>query len=55
MEALNSFIVERRGRPRLAIACPARLRPNDWSTAQVEMLDTRNDIRKTLGLAPKSR
>jgi hypothetical protein len=39
VEALNSFIVERRGRPRLAIACPARLRPNDWSTAQVEMLD----------------
>ena len=39
MEAFDSFIVERRGRPRHRIASAARLRPNDWSAAEVDMLD----------------
>ena len=39
MEPLDSFIVERRGRPRLGVSAPARLRPNDWSTTQVDMID----------------
>jgi hypothetical protein len=39
MEPLDSFIVERRGRERLHVAAPARLRPNDWSTTQVDMID----------------
>jgi hypothetical protein len=43
VESFDSFIVERRGRPRLAVISPARLRPNDWSTAQVDMLDISED------------
>jgi hypothetical protein len=39
MAAAESFIVERRARPRLRISSAARLRPNDWSATQVDMLD----------------
>lgn len=39
MDSLDSFVVERRARPRHPVASPARLRPNDWSAAQVDMLD----------------
>jgi hypothetical protein len=39
MENEESFVVERRRAPRLPVASAARLRPNDWSTAQVDMVD----------------
>jgi hypothetical protein len=39
MHSLESFIVDRRARPRLGVGSPARLRPNDWSTAQVDVID----------------
>ena len=39
MDSLDSFIVERRQRPRIVVESAARLRPNDWSTTQVDMVD----------------
>jgi hypothetical protein len=39
MNAEESFVVERRRRPRRQVESPTRLRPNDWSTTQVDVLD----------------
>jgi hypothetical protein len=43
MDAEESFVIERRRRPRRAVASPTRLRPNDWSTTQVDVVDISED------------
>ncbi|MDB5722473.1 MAG: hypothetical protein JWP15_3091 [Alphaproteobacteria bacterium] len=35
----DSFVVDRRLKPRLPVTSSARLRPNDWSTAHIDMVD----------------
>ena len=39
----EDFVVERRRRPRRPVANAARLRPNDWSATQVDMVDISED------------
>ena len=43
MDNLDSFIVDRRNRRRIPIANPTRLRPNEWSTTQVDVVDISED------------
>ena len=39
MDDEEEFRIERRENPRMAVAGAARLRPNHWSAAEIEMVD----------------
>jgi hypothetical protein len=39
MDDEEEFRIERRENPRMAVASAARLRPNNWSAAEVDMVD----------------
>jgi hypothetical protein len=39
MNADDGFVIERRRSPRLKVTSAARIRPNNWSTTQVDILD----------------
>ena len=53
INAEESFVVERRRRQRRHVASPTRLRPNDWSTTQVDPSHRRSD--QALWLHPRQR